>query len=515
MRRYLLPVFIFCFLFLTTCHKLVITNGTIYYVDPVNGRDLNTGTSPEKPWETLEKVCQIKLKAGDHILLKAGKAFNGSLKLNSQHGIEKSPIVISSYGKGRAVIESTYSMAIRVENCSYIHCKNLILNGSGRLAGSKTDGLLFRAVHHGMIDSVEVSGYLYSGIHIVGGSDISITQVYAHDNGFSGIFAESGEPEYGKDGKAFKTLKNVYVGYSIAENNPGCPAITDNHSGNGILIAGVVHGVIEYCEAMNNGWDMPREGNGPVGIWAYMSDSVTIQHCYSHHNKTSARGKDGGGFDFDGGMRYSTLQYNLSAFNEGAGYGIFQYAGATEWADNIARYNISYNDGGKNSHAGIFMWCDPMAQLMKSFHAYNNTIVSSMGLGANFEPGAYAEFVFENNLFLVTGKTDRFVDGNYTLAVFNHNLYWSSFHARLHQSQPIQNIDAEAVQGDPELVLPGSQDPLAIKPDSLQTLPWFYLSPGSPGIKAGIPVTGNGGSDFWNNSVPANDKPNLGAWQGG
>jgi hypothetical protein len=369
-------------------------------------------------------------------------------------------------------------------------------------------------VRYGFVDSIEASGYLYSGIHLQGGSDLTVRHCRAYDNGFCGIFTESGEPAYGTDGSAFKTMKRVYIGHSVAENNPGCPVIVNNHSGNGILMAGVVNGMIEYCEAMNNGWDMPREGNGPVGIWAYMSDSVTIQHCYAHHNKTSERGKDGGGFDFDGGIKHSVLQYNLSAFNEGAGYGIFQYAGATEWSGNIARYNISYNDGSKNSHAGIFMWCDPAAQPMKDFHAYNNTIVSSHGLVVNFEPGAYAGFTFENNLFLITGETGRFVDGDFTLAAFNHNLYWSFHHDRYGNSQPVHSRDADPVYKDPMMILPENDGVFETHPDSLKSLPWFYLNSGSPGIKAGLSIQNNGGMDFWGNPVPANGKPNLGAWQG-
>jgi hypothetical protein len=513
MIRFLLPLALSIILNLDGCSP-VINDGANYYVDPAAGNDSNAGRSHEKPWRTLEKITALELKPGDRVLLRAGQVFQGSLKLKNQHGFEKSPIVISSYGKGRAVIESDDSVAVQIENSSYIICMNINFMGSGRSAGNKTDGLIFHKVQHGLADSIDVTGYLYSGIHVFGGSDITITHVYAHNNGFSGIYAESGETEYGTDGQQFKTLKRLYIGHCVADNNPGCPVITDNHSGNGILIAGVVNGLIEYCEAMNNGWDMPREGNGPVGIWAYMSDSVTIQHCYAHHNKTSDHGKDGGGFDFDGGIKNSVLQYNLSAYNEGAGYGIFQYAGATEWSGNIARYNISFNDGSKNSQAGIFMWCDPVAQPMKNFHAYNNTIVSSNGLGVNFEPGAYAGFVFENNIFLITGKTDRFIGGNYALPVFSHNLYWSLYHSGLHKPQPMQKADAESIQEDPEMILPEDHAFLEIKPDALATLPWFSLSPRSPGIKAGIPVPNNGEFDFWNNRVPEAYKPNLGAWQG-
>jgi hypothetical protein len=347
----------------------------------------------------------------------------------------------------------------------------------------------------------------------VGGRDLSVTHAYAHDNGFCGIYAESGATEYGTDGTAFKTLKHIYIAHSVAENNPGCPAIRDNHSGNGILIAGVVDGLIEYCEAMGNGWDMPREGNGPVGIWAFMSDSITIQHCYAHHNKTSARGKDGGGFDFDGGIRYSVIQYNLSAFNEGAGYGIFQYAGATEWSANVLRYNISYNDGSKNSRSGIFMWCDPAAQPMKAFHAYNNTVVTSMGLGVNFEPGHYENFIFENNIFLITGPTEKFTDGQYTGAVFDNNLYWSIFSDSLKKQQPLLPSDVHALQTDPAMILPGDGALSALKPEALKTMAAFKLQPGSPGRQAGKSIPHNGEYDFWSNPLRQSAKVSLGAWQ--
>jgi hypothetical protein len=134
---------------------------------------------------------------------------------------------------------------------------------------------------------------------------------------------------------------------------------------------------------MNNGWDMPRGGNGPVGIWAYMCDSITIEHCFSHNNKTSANGKDGGGFDFDGGITNSLLQYNLSVNNEGRGIGLFQYGGASEWKNNVVRYNISVNDGRKNGQAGILLWCDPSAMPMTDCHVYNNTIVTDQAYGVN------------------------------------------------------------------------------------------------------------------------------------
>jgi hypothetical protein len=362
-------------------------------------------------------------------------------------------------------------------------------------------------------DSVSANGYLYSGIQVTGGNDIHITHSKVFENGFCGINAESGEKEYGTDGSAYKTLKRLYIGYCVAYNNPGCPVIKDNHSGNGILIGGVTNGLIEYCEAYNNGRDMPREGNGPVGIWAYMSDSIIIQHCYSHHNKTSAKGKDGGGFDFDGGMRYSVMQYNLSAFNEGAGYGIFQYRGAGKWKDNIVRFNISYNDGSKNGQCGILVWCEPGDIGMSDFHCYNNTVVNSYLYGVNFEPGAYKGFLFENNILEVTAATKKIIGGNFTMVAFNRNLYWSRFDSDMRKKHPIEALDKNALYFDPKLTMPG--DSILLE-NTLVTpgLKYFSLQSGSACIKAGNKIENNGGFDFWENELIKGINLNIGAWQG-
>ncbi|HLO59561.1 MAG TPA: right-handed parallel beta-helix repeat-containing protein [Bacteroidales bacterium] len=396
---------------------------TVYYLDSQNGNDSNPGLTPGLPWKSLSRTNEIVLKPGDQVLLKAGSRFSGSLTFKNAGGSLKAPVILGVYGKGKAYIQSFDSAAVIIENAFGFVCRNLVVTGSGRLNSNKTDGLFIKGSRNIEIDSVEASGYLYSGIHVKGGSHIKIAGVYAHDNGFSGIYAESGEPEYGTDGSKFKTMHSVEIGNCKAENNPGCPAITDNHSGSGILIAGVVNGYIHHCEAMNNGWDMPREGNGPVGIWAYMCDSVVIENCFSHDNKTSEHGKDGGGFDFDGGIRYSVMQNNISANNEGAGYGIFQYAGATEWKGNVMRNNTSYNDGVKNSRSGIFMWCDPVAQPMRDFEAYNNTVVTCFEHAVSFEPGDYEGFIFSKNVFLINGNQDGFIFGNFKGARFSQNIY--------------------------------------------------------------------------------------------
>jgi hypothetical protein len=207
------------------------------------------------------------------------------------------------------------------------------------------------------------------------------------------------------------------------------------------------------------------------------------------------------------------MQYNLSAFNEGAGYGIFQYAGATDWTDNIARFNISYNDGSKNGQCGILVWCDPSAVPMKNFHAYNNTIVNNYSYGINFEPGAYKSFLFENNIILVSVATGNFIGGKFSLAAFDRNLYWSDFNASKGIIQPNVTQDKNALYANPELNLPA--DSILLE-NALYTpdLKYFRLMKKSVCLAAGKRIADPGKSDLWKNSFLPEIDPNIGAWQG-
>ena len=398
-----------------------------YFVDGQSGNDTNPGTS-KKPFKSIDRINSLQLHSGNSIFFACGQTFEGTLKLKGISATKENPIVISSYGNGRAIINGGNNNSIWADSCSWLQVKNLKLNGNGRLTGNRGSGIEFRKVRYCSIDSMETSGFLWSGVKVVGGQNLRITNVFAHDNGFSGINVESdGQDAGGLEGSGGKTFRNLYIANCVAENNPGCPEVKENHSGNGILIGGVTNGIIEYCEAMNNGWDMPREGNGPVGIWAYQCDSITIQHCYSHDNKTSANGKDGGGFDFDGGMTNSAMQYNFSANNEGAGFGLFQYYGASVWKNNIVRNNISYNDGRKNGKAGFLMWIsEGSPEPISECRIENNIVVNKYGHAVGFEPGNYSDFRFVKNVFLLTNSSVSFVFGKYTGATFSGSQAWAN-----------------------------------------------------------------------------------------
>ncbi len=486
---------------------------TTFFVDAENGNDQNIGTSAQQAWQTLERASKANLKPGDSLLLNGGQKFNGFLTLDSLTGTPEMPIVISSFGDGRATIKSGNTIAVHISNSRYIEVSNLILIGSGRKDGNDNNGIEFRDVQYGSINNLEVSGYLHSGVKVTGGSDISITHVFAHNNGFSGIFVDI--PDFLNN--VDKPIRNIYIAYCRAENNPGSPVSLDNHSGSGILIGGVTNGIIEYCEAAYNGWDMPRPGNGPVGIWAYWSDSIIIQHCFAYHNMTSETGHDGGGFDFDGGVTNSILQYNLSALNEGAGYGMYQYIDASVWENNIVRYNISYFDGKKNGKAGIHIWTDrnnPVG-IIQGLHAHNNTIINRAGYGINFEPGHYEDFVFENNLILLKGNARQFIAGNFSGATFNNNLYWSEKPSDRAMPPFAQVVDASLLLIDPRLLLPPADEPLdKLNAGLLKTIEYFRPKNDSPALGAGKKIKNPGNTDFWGNALLDGNPVNIGAFQG-
>jgi len=187
---------------------------------------------------------------------------------------------------------------------------------------------------------------------------------------------------------------------------------------------------------------------------------------------------------------------------------MFQYAGATEWSKNIVRYNISYNDGTKNGKCGIFMWCDPAAKPMNQLQAYNNTIVNNQGYGVNFDPGSYNDFVFENNIFLVTGASNRFTGGSFTGATFNQNLYWSEL-----QTRPATGPDTNPVFANPQMVLPNDGQLNIHEINEISSIGYFQLSSKSPALKAGKMIENNGGKDYWQNRLSQSAIPNIGAFE--
>jgi hypothetical protein len=492
-----------------------LARGADYFLSG-KGSDANPGTS-QRPWKTLERVNRQEFQPGDRLLFEGGGTFFGTLELSERDsGAAGQLLIVTSFGRGRATLDGGKSRAISSVGCRFVAFRNLALRGAGRTGSNSDSGLFLGGGSDVEVDGLDVSGFRKSGVEIDGVDRARILRVHAHENGFAGISAGG------------HVSHDLYIGYSLAENNPGDPTVRNNHSGNGIVVGSVRGGVIEHCEARYNGWDMVWTGNGPVGIWAWESDRITIQFCVSHHNRSTAT--DGGGFDFDGGMTNSVLQYNYSHDNFGTGYLICQYEGAGEFANNVVRYNISQDDGLSAHDSGIYVWVGGSG--MKSTLVYNNTIFNTKGSAVVFGylPKYAADrpkFEFYNNIFVSRMAQIR---GGAERGRFAGNLYWAmgergfevdgyrDFEAWARASgQEMENGQLAGKFADPRLRKDGAG--LIEKPAELGALHEYELLPNSPALGSGIDLRARvglepGGRDFFGSPLPAGTRPAIGACQG-
>lgn len=389
--------------------------GRRYFVDAA-GDDRADG-SFSRPWRTVDAVNRAVLRAGDSVFFRGGQVFAGTLKIGGVSASLGHPVWVASYGIGPATVNGGDSSAVVLYNDRWVVVSGLRLVGAGRKTGNVRNGLEVDDCEHIRVEKIEVSGFQKTGAFIYASVDVALDSVYAHENGAAGISVEG--PADRKTGSKDLTIVNCR-----ADDNPGDPTNLTNHSGNGIVAGHCTRLLIDHCSATNNGWDMPRIGNGPVGIWCYEADSVTIQHCLSFGNKTSVGGADGGGFDLDGGVTNSVIQYCLSYGNQGSGYCIFQYWGASPWHDNIVRWNISEDDGlVSDSRAGMYVWNSSNdSNQFYNCKVYNNTVYDSREAALCYSTtSARKGFIFYNNIFV---GADSLLRGNPGTDVFRNNDWW-------------------------------------------------------------------------------------------
>lgn len=465
-----------------------------YFMSP-RGEDSNPG-SKDRPWKSLEPLKNCSWLAGDTVFLQGGAQFQGTILFTAtSRGSKNRPIVVCSYGQGRATIDAQDSSAIVVQQGQFITIRNLVLKGSGRKSGNTAAGLWLRGANHIRVQELDVSGFQKAGVEVSDCKQICLQQINAHDNGYAGISVDGSHyPEYSND--------QILIEACQAINNPGDPTALNNHSGDGIVVGLATHVHVEYCVATANGWDMPRKGNGPVGIWAWECDSVLIEHCISYRNHTAPGAMDGGGFDLDGGSTHCTIQYNLSYENEGYGFGIFQFSGATSWHDNTFRFNISFNDGNTTANGASVLWWngskDP-AQFHNCYF-YNNLLYNQYGyaLGVIQEARDNRDFFFLNNIFVA--KDEMMTGGKIREEVFYGNDWWSllgrfnlngihDFGAWTAQTgKEIRHGRLTGTNRDPGLRNPRA--PTLVDPRQLSTLDGFKLNLQSPLRNKGVDVHG-------------------------
>ncbi len=399
-----------------------------YYFDAATGADENEATEVH-PCQTIAHANELSLTPGDRLLFHAGQTFPGNLVVTlSGYGDPTAPVTVGTSGAGRATIEAGAGCGIWVWNTSGVIVQDLNIVGAGADhnigSGVRVENTLPGG--HGLafvrIARVNCSGFGGSleaivrpfgspadygqGIFVGGRPadrsksgyrDVRIEECEAYNNQRYGILVTG----------AWNPLDEAYANTDVqvvnclAHHNLGDPRMRDHHSGNGILLEEVDNGVIERCQAWENGALCNCPQGGPVGIWAAAANRIAIRNCAAFSNRTSS--VDGAGFDLDGGVSNSIIEDCISHDNEGAGLLLYSYPDSPHaFTSNIARNNLCINDGRKNGMAGIAV--GRFGGLFEGLDISRNIIVAAGRAGSGravsiFGKGA-ANVRFHDNLII-------------------------------------------------------------------------------------------------------------------
>ncbi|MFF6883443.1 right-handed parallel beta-helix repeat-containing protein [Streptomyces sp. NPDC012421] len=352
-----------------------------FYVSP-DGDDENDGMSPEKPWRTLDHANTARFRPGDRLRLKGGERFRGTVTLEEgEAGSAVRPVVIESYGTGRATIAPRGTSGITVHDTAGVAIRNIALVGD-RKALREGVGIAFRATRpgerrlaHVRIANVEARGF-QNGISVgaeddavTGYSDVRISDVSVHHNLEAGLVFYG--PEFEADSPVY-AHSGLRIERVTAFSNTGDPGSDRRNTGSGIALGSVRDAKVLRSVAHDNGARSSADAEeGPEGIWVYDSTRVVLENNRSYRNRTGSR-VDGGGFGLDNNVSHSVMQYNLAYGNDGPGFLVYSGQATGAHRDNVVRFNMSWDDARKlPQYGGIVAY----GSRMKNLDIYNNTVV--------------------------------------------------------------------------------------------------------------------------------------------
>ncbi len=507
---------------------------SLFYISP-SGNDTNSGHSPETPWKSLSMISSHDFDPGSKILLQAEKTHSGNFDFDENDGGDsQNPVIISTYGEGKATIDAGDDFGIYVLNSAGFKIENLIVKGSGK-DSNENSGIHF---YNDLDDDIKLTGINISNCEVYGFRDFGIAIGAKNGNsGFTEVLIEKnkvhdildvGISSYGffSSDKTGYSHSQIEVKQCEVYNISGYDK--PQHSGNGILLSNVQNSLIDRSVVYNSGHGNTNCG-GPVGIWYWDSDHVKIQNC-EVYNMSSGSGCDGGGFDFDGGVTNGIMQYNYSHNNEGAGFMVGQFEGARPMHDVTVRYNISENDATTNG-GSVYLFNGDL--VMTDIYVYNNTLfINEQNTNSRSAAIKLLDWkkiegnihIMNNILYANNGADAVIVPDGYS-ASLQGNLYYSatnlniSYHGKNYGSlesfrdtgNEFYNESPAGVEGDPMLQNPGGGNIIGFG-NNLSMLEAYKLSSNSPGIDAGINLKIDIGEyDFYKNTTIHNGKQDIGA----
>jgi hypothetical protein len=357
-----------------------------YYVKPT-GHDHWAGTSPRTAWRTLGRASRAILRPGTRLLLRGGYQYPGSLLINTADaGNVSKPVLVSSYGKGRAEIVSSGN-GIAVVDTRGVNIQNLKIVGSHARNAADAGIQMYSTrvkgpLGHVYISKVDIRSFGY-GIAIgathdgAGFRNVHVTYSSVHNNLDGGLVTYG--PDYNPAVPGYAHA-DIFVSHVRAFRNFGDPKNTTHNTGSGIELGSVSGATVVDSQTFDNGGKNGSMSEGPIGMWSYDSTRVIMAHDVSHNN-TSASVHDGGGFGLDREVSHSVLEYDLSYDNHGAGFLLYSTPSAPGHQNaNVVRFNISYGDVTGHDH--VIGALEAEGKVSNSVMYQNTAVVT----GSNTQP---------------------------------------------------------------------------------------------------------------------------------
>ena len=492
--------------------------------------------------------------AGGSILLKAGSVWNGEqLSVKNAKGSEANPIVIGSYGEGAKPVingqgakwaSSTSTKeelaAVHIKNCENIVVENLEITnwdetatpGSGWTYGQSSkllSGLVVENRDAGELSNVvirnneihDVNGKMAGGADKgAGGLIVLVTGDGANHSGkveswYNGLTIEGNEVYkvcheaiYMESVWASRTLvggTSSDTGYQNAGNGKwigSSDVVIENNyvhdvAGDGIVPINTTDALVQYNlidNAADTNWDYSANVNH-AALWTWDSDNVTFRYNEASNSSKDSAGEamlpgtnDSMAFDFDYGVQNCLYEYNYSHDNYGGFLMLCPGPGAT--VNNIARYNLSINDGRYDGAPMIRVGGGKYGS--NGVQVYNNTMywegnggyTAALAPASDWEGSVVTDVSIFNNIFYGPA-TNGSVKQSEGVSYYNNLVYSSDGSAQ----EVYRNAadDANAVYENPMFadVTDITAGSWTDGETTLGTADGFQLQEGSPAIDAG------------------------------
>ncbi|MBK8802711.1 MAG: right-handed parallel beta-helix repeat-containing protein [Fibrobacteres bacterium] len=184
-----------------------------HYIDPQQGSDAVSRSTPSAPWKSTAKLRGVALAAGDSVLFRRGTSGTDSLTITA-NGQEKRPVVVSSYGDPGlppALLRSTGNL-ILVRKSKYLVIENLTLTGARAACVDLSDTTNQSIVVQG-IEAYDCGGGVY-----VSGKNIVVRNNHIHDGHMVVNTKNTKDDDYGASGVNFTNVNGCQVYGNRFEN---------------------------------------------------------------------------------------------------------------------------------------------------------------------------------------------------------------------------------------------------------------------------------------------------------